>query len=916
MAFVYVVICCVVGLIVGGVVGNDSTAGFGFFAGIAFGLVFARLRTLSMRVAALEKQPAVAPAIVAGRPVAPAPVEAAAPPFAASEPATPPGLPPRAPAPVPASIIDSAARRAAMASAAPPATSAAQAAAPPRIPNPRTPPQPNAVDAAIAAIKRWFTEGNVPVKVGMLVLIAGVAALLKYASDQGWVHVPVELRLAGIAAAAIAALAFGWRVRERKRSFALSVQGGAIGVLLMTVFAAFRLYQLLPAGAAFALMLVLVAGTGLLAVLQDALALAVFGLVAGFAAPILISTGSGNHVVLFSYYALLNLAIFAIAWKKAWRSLNLLGFFFTYAIGTLWGVLRYEPALRDTTEPFLIIFFAIYLAIPILYAWRIGESKRDLVDGTLVFGNPLVAFALQAALLDGERMPLAYSALALAAVYAVLAFLLIRRDRLRVLGESFAVLAVGFATLALPLALSARSTACTFALEGAALVWLGMRQQRRLPLWTGVALQLIAAGAFAMSVTFGAGGADTTALANGGFISAMLIAGAALASAWLLSRDGAHVQAATLLYGWGLAWWIGAWLREVDRFVAPDHVPPALLGVLALTIALAGAAWHFVRRSAPAWTAAIGLAFGIALALLFLELGVRPYSGWGVAAFAAFAVAGFFALGALRNASDRVLGIAHSGWLWTWIVAIGLSLRMLAEQNALADGWRDALTVLPLLVAWMLVLRKPAAIAPPLGERIGAWRSSLLASQALAAIVAFALLLIHDGATTPLPYVPILNPIELAQLAILVCLARWLADPQTAPDLSQRRLTLLVALGFAFVTAATLRGVHHLANVPWDGEIGSSMVAQTSLTVVWSVLGVVGWVMGSRRGSRSLWLAGAVLMGIVLAKLLLIDRTHLGSGFGIASFIAYGLLCTVIGYFAPAPPRDAATSRAAAGDSA
>ena len=914
MAFVYVVICCVAGLFLGGLVGTEATAGLGFFAGIAFGIVFARLRTLSMRVAALESRPMPAPAAVP-RAVAAAPVEAAPPPTATSELATPPGSIPRPVTPAPAPIIDSAARRAALASAAPPTTSAAPAV-PPRASAPRMPPQPGAIDNAFAAIKRWFTEGNVPVKVGMLVLIAGVAALLKYASDQGWVHVPVELRLAGVAAVAIAALAFGWRERVRKRSFGLSVQGGAIGVLLMTVFAAFRLYQLLPASAAFGLMLVLVAGTGLLAVLQDALALAVLGLIAGFAAPILISTGSGNHVVLFSYYALLNLAIFAIAWKKAWRTLNLLGFFFTYAIGTLWGVLRYEPALRDTTEPFLIIFFAIYLAIPILYAWRIGESKRDLVDGTLVFGNPLVAFALQAALLDGDRMPLAYSALALAAVYAALAFALIRRERFRVLGESFAVLAVGFATLAIPLALSARSTACTFALEGAALVWLGMRQQRRLPLWTGVALQLIAAGAFAMSVTFGAGGADTIAIANGGFISAILIAGAALASAWLLSRDGTRTQAAALFYAWGLAWWIGAWLREADRFVAPDRMPPALLGVLALTIALAGAAWHFVRRSAPAWTAAIGLAFGIALALLFLELGVRPYSGWGVAAFAAFAVAGFFALGALRNASDRVLGIAHSGWLWTWIVAIGLSLRMLAEQNALADGWRDALTVLPLLVAWMLVLHKPAAIAPPLGERIDAWRSSLLASQALAAIVAFALLLIHDGATMPLPYVPILNPIELAQLAILVCLARWLADPQTAPDLSQRRLTLLVALGFAFVTAATLRGVHHLANVPWDGEIGSSMVAQTSLTVVWSVLGVVGWVMGSRRGSRSLWLAGAVLMGIVLAKLLLIDRTHLGSGFGIASFIAYGLLCTVIGYFAPAPPRDAATSRAAAGDSA
>jgi uncharacterized membrane protein len=75
------------------------------------------------------------------------------------------------------------------------------------------------------------------------------------------------------------------------------------------------------------------------------------------------------------------------------------------------------------------------------------------------------------------------------------------------------------------------------------------------------------------------------------------------------------------------------------------------------------------------------------------------------------------------------------------------------------------------------------------------------------------------------------------------------------------------------------------------------------LTVVWSLLGVLGWVLGSRRGNRPLWLAGALLMGVVLAKLLLVDRSHLGNLFGIASFIAYGLLCTVIGYFAPAPPR-------------
>jgi len=49
---------------------------------------------------------------------------------------------------------------------------------------------------------------------------------------------------------------------------------------------------------------------------------------------------------------------------------------------------------------------------------------------------------------------------------------------------------------------------------------------------------------------------------------------------------------------------------------------------------------------------------------------------------------------------------------------------------------------------------------------------------------------------------------------------------------------------------------------------------------------------------------GAVLMAVTLAKLILVDRGHLGNLLGIVSFIGYGLLCTAVGYIAPAPPRD------------
>ncbi|MFX5793580.1 DUF2339 domain-containing protein, partial [Acinetobacter baumannii] len=85
---------------------------------------------------------------------------------------------------------------------------------------------------------------------------------------------------------------------------------------------------------------------------QDAAVLAFMGSAGGFLAPVLVSSGGGSHVALFSYYALLNAGIFAIAWFKAWRALNLLGFSFTFVIGSIWGATAYAPEHFASTEAF------------------------------------------------------------------------------------------------------------------------------------------------------------------------------------------------------------------------------------------------------------------------------------------------------------------------------------------------------------------------------------------------------------------------------------------------------------------------------------------------------------------------------------------------------------------------------------
>jgi len=54
---------------------------------------------------------------------------------------------------------------------------------------------------------------------------------------------------------------------------------------------------------------------------------------------------------------------------------------------------------------------------------------------------------------------------------------------------------------------------------------------------------------------------------------------------------------------------------------------------------------------------------------------------------------------------------------------------------------------------------------------------------------------------------------------------------------------------------------------------------------------------------------------VVLAKLVLVDRRHLGDLLGIGSFLAFGLMCTLVGWFAPAPPRAGGESDRAGGES-
>jgi len=793
-----------------------------------------------------------------------------------------------------------------------------------------------AAETARPAWITWIMAGNTLARVGVLLLFIGVGFLVKYATEH--VHVPIEVRLAGVALGGIVLLVLGWRLRLRRHGYAMILQGGGVGVLYLTVFGALRLYTLLPPTAAFVLLLCIAALSAWLAVRQDAIALAAVGVVAGFLAPILTSSNTGNHVLLFSYYALLNASIFGIAWFKAWRRLNLLGFLFTFIIGTLWGVTRYRPESFATTEPFLILFFLFYVGIAVLYALRQSFALRDYVDSALVFGTPLFAAGLQSGMVRGMPYGMAFSALGMSAVYLVLARrLYVRRsETVRLLVDAFLALGVIFATLAIPLALDARWTSAAWALEGAAMLWVGVQQQR----WTvrafGLLLQFGAGIAFGSRLTIWLAGAPEKIwpILNSDYMGAVLVGLAGLFSAWFLQRRRADLTASertwtVLLLAWGALWWLGAGWREIERWSPPDTRVSAGVGLLSFT-ALAFA----IAARRLAWREAQVPAFLLLPALLLITIAsiVRPWRAetfWHI---------------------DTHL-FAHGGFL-TWPIAVCVVVWLLrsAEREDVASGVRIAL---PLdwwhaALLWLVTLlcaHELASAGGRVGSGEGVWAMvpwGLVPAIALGIVttaaggaswpigvrrhpyliigavpIAIVLTLwslgvnvIIDGDPVPLPYVPLFNPLDITAALVLIALATWCLRLWRDGELHVGNVhpallaALFAVLVFVWINGLALRTIHFWFEVPFTFQgLWHSRLVQAVLALLWSLLALATMVLGNRRHWRIAWIAGALLLALVVAKLFLVDLSQVGGVERIVSFIGVGLLLLLIGYLAPVPPR-------------
>lgn len=891
------------------------------------------------------------------------------------------------------------------------------------------PATPSVIDQAVAHAKAWLLGGNTVARIGLLLLFIGVAFLLRYVAEH--TQVPIEWRLTGVALAATALLVVGWRLRAKRPGYAITLQGGAVGILYLTVFAALRLYSVLPPVPAFAMLAALAVLSGILAIAQNARALAALGATGGFLAPILVSTGAGRIDLLLSYYLLLNLGVLGIAWFRAWRELNWIGFAFTFGVLGLWVVQRYVPEQYLLAQAFLATFWLLYLAVSMLYALRQPGQSRGVFDTTLMFALPLAAFGIQSRLTEGVELALA--AVLAAGAYLASSAMLLRRDEkaLRLLAEASFAVGVAFLTLAVPLAASAQWTAAAWALEGLALVWVGTRQRRLLPLGAGLALHV--AGAIALARAIGMDQISLEPEFSGLTLNLLVFALAAFACAWLLRKEEVQDALAphatelmdrapwTLrLVGWAWVavllwqpiaspWYVLAWCvaavvlvaihrRDTDASLDPDwlagvalcvlawiaaeraavdgdmltttalrlavavtavtaawlslngsrqqrNVAAALLalGVVSWLTALLMETWHrvedptavvqiglmivvltglmlywFAHRLQWSWPLRLSwvqfvahvVVAAAAVALAMAE-GKRPSEHYGMLVWPAAWTLYYLRLRWEDRVSPRVPypEIIHVAGLWLVATMAAAELALQLDRIA-GDGWYFAAWgAVPALALWFVLqykMRWPMRAAPFAYANLGA---PGLAAFLLGWIVFTSVRTTGDAA--PLPYVPLLNPLDIATLLALFAVLRWHLEDHRDEWRRPVRATLGVA-AFIALNAAALRSVHFLAGVPWEASaMGQSLLVQAVLALLWTGTAMGLMVFANRRGVRPLWLVGAGLLGAVVVKLFMVDLSGQGTIERIVSFVGVGILVLLIGYLAPVPPAQTEPQRSA-----
>jgi len=754
------------------------------------------------------------------------------------------------------------------------------------------------IDKLVSFVISYMKQGNPLVKVGGVLLFFGLSFLIKFAAEKDMVS--TEMGVISSIIFGIVLIGLGWKHRARKGSFGLILQGVGISIFYLSIFSSAKYFDIIPFSLALAIMIIAVIFASFLAVAQNSLSLALFATVGGFLSPIITSTGEGSHIVLFSYYALLNIGIIFISWFKSWRVLNLSGFAFTFVISLFWGVQRYTPEFFWSTEPFLIFFFLLYVGVSIIFAFKSEYKIKAYVDSSLLFGVPATAFAMQAALVKDTEYALSFSALVVASFYLSLSWWLRKKEDMSLLAESFLALGVVFVTLAVPFALSGHWTAVTWTLESTAIIWISLRQERFYARIFAVTLQLVAGVTFFTSIFLHVSHA---LVFNNIFIGGLIVSIAAFLTSFVFEKNIHILKTKEKYFSFGflllaLAWWLFTGVKEIETHF--EYLESLVL----IFISLSALVFFFISRRLQfkALEEILFYFFPLALLVLFFSVDLfareHPLAQVGYLSIPLFFAVHYFLLYKIDWKQKHYW---HEIGLWNFVLIFTSELAYHVANIS------ESLVYVsyPLVPLAAIFLITPKIDFWPLNVKYKNYHELGLMGIFIMLILINISLFTKDAGLEELPYIPFVNPLDMVQISSVLAMIYWLKTLKTGLLSEKRSVFIFMGTASILILSVILaRSVHYYFEVVYQMDyLLSSDVFQAGISILYTLISLALIVFAKRISSREVWIVGASLLGFVTLKLFFVELSHTGTLSRIISFMSVGVIILLIGYLAPLPPK-------------
>lgn len=160
-------------------------------------------------------------------------------------------------------------------------------------------------------------------------------------------------------------IALGERIREKYLSYSTFLIGGGFAILYLS--AKFGLvFDLYSNAVAFILMVSVTGSAAAISFKLNSRIVSIIAMLGGFLAPILVSIGQANEIVLFNYITVLLAGMIFLAWKRGWMELvagSLVGTMILYG----GSMAQYYTNLQFSIYwIYLLLFFTVFTIAPFL----------------------------------------------------------------------------------------------------------------------------------------------------------------------------------------------------------------------------------------------------------------------------------------------------------------------------------------------------------------------------------------------------------------------------------------------------------------------------------------------------------------------------------------------------------------------